>query len=146
MRKLALLIIALTLLIVTVSLAVVFADFSVGVKKGDWIEYNVKVTGTPPSIYNITWGRIDVTGVQGENISLKIQTMFTNGTLLIENLNLNLITNPGDSFVIHANLNPSDEFYNPYFGNITITSIERRTFAGTERTVVSGTTNYTTYY
>jgi hypothetical protein len=66
--------------------------------------------------------------------------------LLIENLNLNLITNPGDSFIIHANLNPGDKFYNPYFGNITIISIERRIFAGAERTVVSGATNYTRYY
>ena len=26
----------------------VLADFSVGVKKGDWAEYHVEYTGTPP--------------------------------------------------------------------------------------------------
>ncbi len=146
MHKSAVLAIALTVLIVTALLAVASADVSVGVKKGDWIEYQVTVTGNPPPIYNITWGRIDVTGVQGEAISLYIQTKFTNGTLLIENITLNLETRPGDSFIIPANLNPGDEFYNPYLGNITITSVEQRTVLGAERTLVSGATEITTYY
>jgi hypothetical protein len=146
MHKSAVLAIALTVLIATASLAVAFADVSVGVKKGDWIEYKVKVTGNPPPMYNITWARIDVTGVQGEAISLYIQTRFANGTLPIENITLNLETRPGDSFIIPANLNPGDEFYNPYLGNITITSVEQRTVAGAERTVVSGATKQTTYY
>ena len=146
MHKSAVFAIVLTLFIVTSSLSVAFADVSVGVKKGDWIEYQVTVTGTPPPIYNTTWARIDITGVQGDAVSLHIQTRFTNGSLLIENLNLNLETNPGDSFVIPANLNPGDVFYNPYLGNITITGVEQRTAAGAERTVVSGSTNYTNYY
>jgi hypothetical protein len=147
MHKSAVLAIALTVLIVTALLAVAFADVSVGVKKGDWIEYQVKVTGNPPPRYNVTWARIDVTGVQGEDISLYIQTRFANGSLLIENITVNLETSPGDSFIIPANLNPGDEFYNQYLGgNITITSVEQRTILGAERTVVSGATEQTTYY
>ena len=66
--------------------------------------------------------------------------------MLIEYLNLNLITNPGDSFVINSNLNPSDQIFNPYFGNMTIAAIERHMYLGAERTVVLGATNYTKYY
>ena len=148
MHKSALLAIALTMLIVTASLfAVAFADVSVGVKKGDWIEYQVTITGNPPQDHNITWARMDVTGVQGEAISLDIQTRFSNGTLLLEKITLNLATGVlGDDFFVPTNLNPGDKFYDMYQGNITITSIEQRTAAGAERTVVSGATNQTTYY
>jgi hypothetical protein len=148
MHKSALLAIALTMLIVTASLfAVAFADVSVGVKKGDWIEYQVTITGNPPQDHNITWARMDVTSVQGEAISLDIQTRFSNGTLLLEKITLNLATGVlGDAFFVPTNLNPGDKFYDMYQGNITITSIEQRTAAGAERTVVSGATNQTTYY
>jgi hypothetical protein len=147
MHKSALIAIALTVLIVIALLAVASADFSVGVKKGDWIEYQVTVTGTPPPRYNVTLGRIDVTAVQGEDIGMYIQTRFTNGSLLLENITVNLETRPGDSFIIPSNLNPGDVFYNAYLGgNVTITSVEQRTVLGAERTLVSGTTNITTYY
>jgi hypothetical protein len=117
------------------------------VKKGDWINYQVTVTGKPPPRYNVTWGRIDVTGVQGEDISLNIQTRFTNGSLLVENIIVNLETRPGDSFIIPSNLDPHDEFYNQYLGgNVTITSMEQRAVLGAERILVSGATDITTYY
>jgi hypothetical protein len=146
MHKSAVLAIPLTVLMVIALLAVASANSSVGVKKGDWIEYQVTVTGTPPPRYNVTWGRIDVTSVQGEDIGLYIQTRFLNGSLLLENITVNLSTNPGDSFVVHSKLNSGDEFYNPYIGNITITSVEQRTVLGSERTLVSSTTEFTTYY
>ena len=147
MHKSAVVAIALTVLTVTALLAVTSADISVGVKKGDWIDYQVTVKGKPPPRYNVTWGRIDVTGVQGEDISLNIQTRFTNGSLLVENITVNLETRPGDSFIIPSNLNPGDEFYNEYLGgNVTITSMEQRTVLGAERTLVSGATDITTYY
>jgi hypothetical protein len=147
MRKSIVLAIALTMLIATALFATVFANVSVGVKKGDWIEYQVTITGNPPQDHNITWARMDVTGVQGEAVSLDIQTRFSNGSLLLEKITLNLATGVlGDDFIIPINLKPGDKFYDMYQGNITITSIEQRTAAGAERTVVSGTTNQTTYY
>jgi hypothetical protein len=90
---------------------------------------------------------MDVTGIQGEAVSLDIQTRFSNGSLLLEKITLNLATGVlGDDFIIPTNLNPGDKFYDMYQGNITITSVEQRTAAGAERTVVSGATNQTTYY
>jgi hypothetical protein len=146
MHKSALFAIALTALIVTALLPAAFADFSVGVKKGDWIEYQVKVVGIPVPRYNVTWASINVTSVQGENLGLYIETRFTNESLLLENINVNLETNPGDSFIVPSKLNIGDEFYNPSIGNITISSVEQRTVLGEERTVVSAVTQYTTYY
>ena len=147
MHKSSILAIALTVLIITALLAVASADISIGVKKGDWIEYQVTVTGNPPPRYNVTLGSINVTSVQGQNIGLYILTRFTNGSLLIENVTVNLETSPGDSFIIPSNLNPGDEFYNQFLGgNITITSVEQRTVLGAERTLVSGATKDTTYY
>jgi surface antigen len=124
-----------------------FADSLVGVKKGDWIEYQVIITGNPPQDHNITWARIEVSGVQGKVISLDIQTRFSNGTLLSEKITLNIATGVlGDEFIIPANLKPGDEFYDVYHGNITITSTEQRTVADAERTVLSAATSGTTYY
>jgi hypothetical protein len=127
--------------------AVAFADTTVGVKKGDWIEYQVATTGSPPEDHNITWARMDVTGVQGDAISLNVQTRFRNGTLLLENITLNLATGVlGDDFFIPANLSPGDKFYDIYQGNINITSVGQLAAGGAQRTVVSGATNQTTYY
>jgi hypothetical protein len=66
MHKLALLTVALTVLIIMAFFWVAFADVSVGVKKGDWIEYQVTITGNPPQDHNITWARMDVTAFKAK--------------------------------------------------------------------------------
>ena len=147
MRKLALLTFALTLLILAVPIAVSLADVSVGVKKGDWIQYQVAVTGNPPGDHNIRSAGMNVTNVQDTAISLDIQTEFVNGTILSEHITLDLVTGVlGDDFFIPKNLNVGDKFYDSSQGNITITNVEQRTAAGTQRTVVSASTDFTTYY
>jgi hypothetical protein len=138
---------AIALLIALISASVVLAQVSVGVKKGDWIEYQVTVTGTPPQDHNITWARMEVTNIQGNNINLAIATKFSNGTLLNETITLNLETGElGDDFIIPANLNTGDAFIDKHQGNITITGTEERPYAGVTRTVVTGATPQTMYY
>ena len=147
MHRLTLLAIALTLLVVTVPIVVAFADVSVGVKKGDWIEYQVTVTGNPPEDHNLTWARMEVTDVQDAAISLDIQTKFASGIILPEHITLNLASGVlGDDFFIPANLSAGDVFYDAHAGNIIITGSEQRTYAGAERTVVTGHTNVTSFY
>jgi hypothetical protein len=69
------------------------------------------------------------------------------GTIYPEHIMLNLATGVlGDDFFIPKNLNVGDQFYDSSQGNITITSMEQRTAAGAERTVVSASTNFTTFY
>ena len=48
-----------------VFLARVAADVSVGVEQGDWIEYNVAFTGSPPVEHDVVWARMEVMNVTG---------------------------------------------------------------------------------
>lgn len=135
------------LFIVLVGMGTVLAEISVGVKKGDWIEYQVTFTGTPPGRHDVTWARMEIMNVQGKSINLDITTEFSNETLLNETITLNLDTGQlGDDFIIPANLNSGDTFLDEYTGNITISGVEERTYAGATRTVVVGATSQTTYY
>ena len=149
MHKSRWLAITLTVLIITVSFtAVAFADLPVGVKKGDWIKYQVTVTGNPPPEENITWARMDITGVQGETININVQTGYANGTIYPENgITLNLATGAiGDGFFVPTNLTPGDQYRTEYEGIINITSVGQLEAGGAERTVLSGVSSQTTYY
>ena len=125
----------------------VIAEISVGVKKGDWIEYQVTYTGTPTEGHDVTWARMEIKDVQGKNISVDITVDHSNGTREGMTITLNLETGQlGDDFVIPANLNSSDTFFDKNVGNITISSVEERTYAGATRAVAHATTPETTYY
>ena len=141
----------LTLLIVSllclISCGIVLSQIFVGVEEGDWIEYTAAFTGTPDYGHDVLWARMEVFDVQGNTISLNITTEFSNGTLLWEKLTLNLETGQlGDAFIIPANLNIGDTFFDQRLGNVIITETEKKTYAGTSRTVISATTSLTSYY
>jgi len=150
MRKSYLLAITLLLLIaISLLMATSFAaDASVGVKKGDWIQYQVTETGNPAPQYNITWARMDIISVQGEVITVNVQTAFGNGTVYPENgINLNLATGAiGDGFFVPTNLNPGDRYSTEYEGIINITSVGQIEAGGAQRAVLIGVTNESTYY
>ncbi len=125
----------------------VLAEISVGVKKGDWIEYEVTYTGTPTVGHDVTWARMEIRNVQGKSINVDITVEHSNGTLEEMTVTLNLETGQlGDDFIIPANLNSGDTFFDKNVGNITISSIEERTYSGTTRTVAHAVTTETTYY
>ncbi|MCW4007669.1 MAG: hypothetical protein NWF09_03115 [Candidatus Bathyarchaeota archaeon] len=143
-RKLGLL---TALLAVSFIVSTAVAAILVGVKKGDWIEYRAVFTGTPPAGHEVTWARTEVLDVQGTIIDLNVTTKFANGTLWHETITLNLATGQlGDEFIIPADLNVGDTFFDKYHGNITISKIEKRTYAGATRTVISATAAQSTYY
>jgi len=148
MKKSIFLVITLITLLAPALFAPASAEGTVRVKEGDWIKYQVTETGYPTSDYNITWARMDITGVKGETININVITAYANGTIYPENgITLNLATGAiGDGFFIPTNLNPGDKYISEYEGNITITGVEQLEAGGAERTVLSGVANQTTYY
>jgi hypothetical protein len=145
MRKKFILAVASLLLLVTIG--VVLGEVSVGVKTGDWIEYNVAVTGSPAEKHDVTWARMEVDAVQGTQIDLNITVKFSDGTLDPQTATLNLETGQlGDDFIIPSNLNVGDVFFDKNVGNITISGVEEKTYVGVTRNVVTAATSETTYY
>jgi hypothetical protein len=140
----------LTLIIAIVAVAGLsmpaFSQLQVGVKKGDWIEYNVTYTGAPSAGHDINWARMEILDVQSSNISAEITSRFSNGST--ENLTstLNLATGHMiDDFVIPANLKSGDTFLDENFGNMSITKVEKHEYVNATRTVLYASAGNNTY-
>ncbi len=110
---------------------------SVGVKKGDWIEYNINITGTPPPIHNVTWMRIEVLQVQGVAFEVNLTNKFANGTLSSSIWKFNFTAGQTEGWIIiPSSLNPGDTFYDASKpANITIQGQQQKTVVGASRTV-----------
>ncbi len=114
-------------------------QISLGVKKGDWVEYNVTTIGTPPTEQNVVWVRMEVIDVQGTKFSTNVTTEFPNGTRAsgIRSFDFE-VGNVQSWIIIPANLSLGESFYDASTGrNVTIESEEQRTVAGAVRTVTS---------
>ena len=148
MKKISLYMVCFVVFVGVLFLAsVVIAEVSVGVKQGDWIEYNVTCTGDVPADHNVTWAKIEVTGVEGKKIDLAITSRFFDGHEETITATLNLETGEiGDGFIIPANLNAGDTFPEQVEGTITISRVEEKTYANAKRQVVAATTSYTVFY
>jgi hypothetical protein len=146
-RKFALHLICLAVLVGMLFSAVASAEIVVGVKAGDWVEYDVAFTGDIIERHDVTWARIEVLAVEGKTIDIKVTSIFSDGREETETLTLNLETGQlGDSFIIPANLDKGDTFLEHYEGTITISGVEEKTYMGTKRKVLHATTSQTTFY
>ena len=122
------------------------AQLAVGVKKGDWIQYQVTFTGTPSPDHSIVQAKMEVLEVQAPTIKVNILSTYANGTQVSTNSTLNLQTGQLiDDFIIPANLKAGDKFLDSNVGNITISTVEQRTYAGATRTVDTATSGSNTY-
>jgi hypothetical protein len=145
-RKLCLIPFALLVLLSVLSAAVT-AEISVGVKQGDWIEYNVSFTGNPPTEHDAVWARMEVESVEGKRVNASFTSQLSNGAMvdLVEDLDFEsgrLI----DLFIIPANLDVGDQFYDNLVGNVTIDEVEVRMYVGAARSVVHGVAVQTDWY
>jgi len=124
------------------------ANSQVGVQKGDWIRYNVRVTGNPSSDENITWAKMEIVTVQGPVITVNVQTEFANGTLFPENgIVLNLDTGAiGDGFFVPTNIAPGDKYKTEYEGIVNITGMGTLEAGGAQRSVILGSAALTNYF
>jgi hypothetical protein len=137
----------IALFIVLIGISDAIAEISVGVKKGDWIEYQVTFTGVPEEKHDVKWAKMEIENVEGTQINLKVTVKFSDGTVEPQTVTLNLETGQlGDDFIIPANLNSGDTFFDKNVGNITISGVEERTYAGATRTVMHAAISETTYY
>jgi len=122
--------------------AIASAEIVVGVKPGDWIEYNVAFTGEIIEQHDVTWARIEVIALEGKTIDIKVTSIFSDGREETETLTLNLETGQiGDSFIIPANLDTGDTFLEQYEGTMTISGVEEKTYIGAKRKVVYAITS-----
>jgi len=138
---------ALIVLFLSADAMIASGAASMGVKEGDWIEYEVAFTGDSSFGHDVVWARIGVVDVQGNAFTLNITTKSSSGELTKETYPFDLETGElGDDFIIPANLDKGDTFFNKNQGNITITGTERRTLLGAERTVLSASLAESTYH
>ena len=145
-RKFALCMICLAVLVGMHFSAVASAEVVVGVKPGDWIEYNVTITGEVPEQHDVTWCKIEVTAVEEKNVYIDITSRYSDGSEETVPSTLNLETGQiGDCFIIPANLNAGDVFESPE-GNITISGFKEKTYAGATRSVVYGSNPQTVFH
>ena len=146
-RKLVLLIVCLPVLIGILFSAVVSAEISVGVKQGDWIEYQVTTTGAVPEEHDVEGAKIEVIAVDEKKIDVKFTSIYSDGREETGTSTLNLETGQiGDAFIIPANLNAGDTFLEQTEGTITVSGVEERIFAGARRSVVYASTPQTMFY
>jgi hypothetical protein len=135
-----------SILLVSGLISSVFADLSVGVKKGDWIEYAVTYTGSPSQGHDINWARIEIIEVEGPLVYVSITSRYPNGSREILNFTSNLQTGKLiDNFIIPSNLNSGDSFLDQNIGNITISDVGEYVYAGATRTVLYASTNQNSY-
>ncbi|MEJ2272218.1 MAG: hypothetical protein P8X91_07035 [Candidatus Bathyarchaeota archaeon] len=122
-------------------------NLTVGVKKGEWIEYNVVCNGDIPLDHNVTWAKIEVIDVKNELIFVNITSKYSDNRNEIETSILNIQTGEiGEGFVIPSNLGQGDKFLEEFEGIITITKVEEKTIANEKRTVVGADTPNTSFY
>jgi len=146
-KHMALLFFCSALTALTIYPSIGFGAVSVGVKKGDWMEYTVATTGNATEGHDIVSARIEITNVQGALVTLTLDTKEANGKQDNSVVTLNLEEGKlGDQFIIPANLNVDETFFDEYVGNVTIDGSEEKLVAGAERTVLYSLTEQRSEY
>ena len=113
----------------------------IGVKKGDWIEYTVNITGpTSAPAHNITWFRIEILNVEEAAFQANVTVKNINGTLSSSEWKFNFSEGQVEGWVIiPANLSVGNTFYDASKpANITIMGEEQKNAAGATRTITYG--------
>lgn len=134
--------IILASIIISVSIialpALAIDEPSVGVKKGDWIEYSVLYTGqTSAPTKNMTSFKMEILDVEGAAFQVNVTVRYLNGTLKSAVWKFNFTDgNFGGWIIIPSNLNPGDTFYDSWKpANVIIEGEEQKIVAGANRTI-----------
>jgi hypothetical protein len=135
-------IVLFTLALLCLTTLTATAQVTVGVKAGQYAEYNSSSTGNPMQGHDATWARMDINAVNVSAVNVTFISTLTDGSNETASENLNFATGIYiDYFVVPANLKTGDSFFDSTLGdNVTIVFSEVRPYAGAQRTVVSATT------
>jgi len=109
----------------------------VGVKAGDWAEYSVGYSGSPPEYYPQQI-RIEVLDVQATNVTLSVERVLINGTVDVHNVTGDVAFGMRDLFIIPANISAGDSFFQVVVGGVPVAEIEDVPYAGAERSILLG--------
>jgi len=129
------------LLIFTLFISVC-VEQTVGIKEGDWMEYDIDVTGTGslPPTHDVRWMRLEILTVDGEAFSVNVAVRYANGTFGSSIWKFNFTEgNTGGWLIIPANLGLGDTFFDySKTDRVTIQGEEQRTVLGATRVVTYG--------
>lgn len=115
------------------------AEYSPGVSVGQWVKYGDYVVTTPAeAVISPDWSMIEVVGVSGKEVTLRITGAYKNGTAVpASQLSCNIesgMTGGFQRYIIAANLNQGDKILNLAVSD-TINKTETRTILGVSRSV-----------
>ena len=121
----------------------VSAEPIVGVKVGDWVEYDVSVSGTGsmPPHRDVQWAHMEVVSVDGVAFSVNVTVRYVNESCGSSIWHFNFTEgNVGGWLVIPANLGVGDTFFDAYSDpvDVLIQGEEKCEVLGAVRTVTYG--------
>jgi hypothetical protein len=131
---------------IVASAVLVSGEPLVGVREGDWIEYDVSMSGkgSMPPTHDVRWFRIEVLPVEGAAFSVNLTSRYANGTVGSAIWKFNFTEGNVEGWIIiPANLGEGDTFYDYSIHtgvpvNVTIQDEEQKTVLGATRTVTYG--------
>lgn len=117
--------------------SVTAGEYEIGVKLGDWIEYEINWTFPPPWAYPVRIRR-EILSVEGTIITVTITQEMSNGTVTKETREGDVAKGTGASAMIFipANLGVGDWVHIEGFDDVSITDEYTRVYLGIERTVL----------
>lgn len=112
-----------------------YAQISVGLKEGDWVEYTGTYTGNPPETYSEN-ARMEIMTIQGTLVTVEFNTTLLNGTQTSRTETFDLETGAPDLIIIPANLGPEDEIFHEDLGTFAVEGVADYSFEGKTRELV----------
>lgn len=106
------------------------------IKAGDWIKYEVIITGRLPGEIIPTWVKLDFLSVEETNATVRATMHLSDGTENINTTTVDIASGTDTGFIIPSNSKTGDSIYISGYENITIDGETTLTYTGVNRTVV----------
>lgn len=139
MRKKVLAFLLMVCFLFSISVSLAQSPPPIGVKAGDWIEFNATTSGNLPPGHEVIWFKLEVINTTATDIWINIVAEAPNGTLSSSIRDVDFSTGDTQAWIIiPANLSPGNSFYD----NLTNSTV---TIQGENTTNIAGASRTTTY-